>query len=83
MFSLASLKAALARILDIGEDEAHTLVAAIEADLAPMLADFKTQLLADLTAVIAEGRVDAEKLAEDITAKLATLGNATTPPAAS
>lgn len=75
------LKAALARILGVGEDEAHALLAAIEADLAPMLADFKTELVADLTSAVAEAKVDAEKLAEDIAARLANLGN-TTPAAA-
>lgn len=84
MFSLASFKAALAHILGIGEDEAHALVTAIEADLTPMLDTFRQQLVADLTAAVAEGKVDAEKLAEDIVTRvLAALGKTTTPPAAS
>lgn len=80
MFSLASFKAALVHVLGIGEEEARALVTAIEADLAPMLAGFKTQLLADLKAAVAEGKVDAEKLAADIAAKLADLGK--NPPSA-
>lgn len=75
------LKAALARILGVGEDEAHALVTAVEADVAPMLANFRQQLTADLTAAVAEAKVDADKLAEDIAARvLAALGKTTAAP---
>ena len=81
MFSLAKFKTALVHVLGLGEDEAHQFVTAIEADLAQSLDAFRQQLVADFTAAVAEAKVDAEKLAEDIAAKLADLGK-TAPPTA-
>lgn len=69
----AKLKAALAALLGRSEAEVHTVVAAFEQDMLPLLDDFRTKLVAEL-------KVDEAKLAKFVAAEVAKiLGNQPAP----
>lgn len=71
--SFATIKATLAKILGIGESEAHDIVTAIEQDAAPMLDAFRQQVVADLVQAFASGKVDFSALAKLLVEELAKI----------
>ncbi|MDI5965732.1 hypothetical protein [Streptantibioticus silvisoli] len=62
----AQIKDALIRALHIGEDEAHALATALEADLKPMFDGLREQILTDRTGVVATLKIDGQQLAQDV-----------------
>jgi hypothetical protein len=66
------LKAALAHFFDLGEDEVHEVVTALEADAGPMLAQLRKDIVADFVQAFAEGKVDVTALAAEIAKLLAS-----------
>lgn len=62
----AKLKSALAALLGRSEAEVHDLVTALEQDAVPMLDDFRTKLVAEL-------KVDEQKLAAFVAAEVAKI----------
>jgi hypothetical protein len=77
MSSLASIKAVIARVFGIGQADAHELVDAAIADAAPILAQARDALTADVKALVDQGTTDAKAVmtagVADIKAEIAAL----------
>lgn len=83
MSMFTALHDAIAKAFGIGHKEAAALVAEVETHLAPRLADFRAELIADLKDVASAGQTDARDLLTRVEAAVTRLENiATGQPAA-
>lgn len=73
MSMFTALHDAIAKAFGIGHKEAAALVTEVETHLAPRLADFRTELIADLKDVASAGQTDARDLLARVEAAVTRL----------
>ncbi|MDR3082107.1 MAG: hypothetical protein LBV60_14485 [Streptomyces sp.] len=67
------LHALLSRFTSIGKADVEEVVAAAESHLLPVIEQVRAEIVADLGQLIAEAKVDEQKLAKAIAAEVAAL----------
>ncbi|MFD7016122.1 hypothetical protein [Streptomyces sp. NPDC059928] len=67
------LHAFLNRFISVGKNDVENVIMGVEEHLAPLIAQARTELLADVKALYAEAKVDEQKLATLVAAEVAKL----------
>ncbi|MEV5944432.1 hypothetical protein [Streptomyces sp. NPDC051994] len=76
------LHALISRFATIGKADVEEVVAAAESHLLPVIEQARAEIVADLGHLIAEAKVDEQKLAAAVAAEVAKLLNHPAAPAA-